>query len=141
MAWTRTVTLSDDEFAALQAIRPIVGDSPHPARPAAIAALERIAAAPADGAIHGESGAQPLDLSQPEGHHCSTMVWDNTRGNPMADIAIAPGHDLHLALTRPNDAVIMRWTPVILRSAPTSVALPMRALYRLCCSLYTRPMG
>lgn len=46
---SKTVTLSDDDLAALWAIRQIAADTQHPARPAAIAALDRIAASPADG--------------------------------------------------------------------------------------------
>lgn len=44
----KTVTLSDDELLALQAIRQVVGDVPHPARPAAIALIDRIANVPDD---------------------------------------------------------------------------------------------
>jgi hypothetical protein len=134
---TRTVTLSDADFAALQAIRLVVADSPHPARPAAIAALDRIAATPADEPRSPEGRrfvAQPLDVTQPDGNRCTWLDWDN-RWNPTADVAVPPGQHLHLALQRePSGAALLRWP------LDAGAADHRRALYRLECIAYTRPM-
>lgn len=136
-AMTRTVTLSDDEFAVLQAIRLVVADSLHPARLVAVALIDRIASAGAEEPRIPEGrrfAAQPLDVTQPDGHRCTAIDWDK-RGNPMADVAIDVGEDLHLALMRPNGAVLLRW---LLDAGATD---HRRALYRLECVVHTRPMG
>jgi hypothetical protein len=131
----KTVTLSDDELVALQAMRQVVADVQHPARPAAIAALDRINAAVDEPRwpVHGYSDQQPLDLSQPDGHRCSTISWDNTLGWSMGDIAIPAGGHLRLELKRPgSDTALLCW--------PLDVgAEHRRTLYKLCCSVFTRP--
>lgn len=101
----KTVTLSDDELAALQAMRQAVADARHPARPAAIAALDRIAATPEwepRFPVHTRSGPQPLDVSEPDGYRCSMTEWRSDW--PETDILIPPGQDLRLELRRPGSA-------------------------------------
>lgn len=128
----KTVTLSDEDLAVLRAARQIVADVQHPARPAAVAVFDRIAAAPVD-IVVTRTGAQPLDVSDPDGHRYSQLDWDS-RWNPMGHIVIVPGQDLHLAVMRPNDDLaVQRW--------PLGIAdNHRRALYHLSCAVYTRPM-
>jgi len=131
----KTVTLSDDELLALQAMRQIVADTPHPARPAAIAVLDRIRTQPEDGPrfpVVTRSGAIPLDLSQPDGHRSSTLEWRSDW--PGTDIVIPVGDDLRLELRRPGSAcALMCW--------PIEAGDPghRRALYRMGFQAITRP--
>lgn len=132
----KTVTLSDAELEALQAVRLIVADAPHPARPAAMALIDRIGAAPLDEPRSPEGrrfGAQPLDLSRPDGPRRTAIDWDK-HGDSMATVAVDVGQDLHLALMRPSGAVVLRWP------LDAGAADHRRALYRLCCTAETRPM-
>lgn len=131
----RIVTLSDDEFAALQAIRLVVADSPHPARPAAIAALDRIAAAPADEPrfpVVTRSGAQPLDMYHPDGHRSSLLEWRSDWDR--TDIQIPAGQDLVFELRRPAGSPVLQWR--VEAGDPDH----RRALWRLSFQAITRPV-
>lgn len=126
----KTVTLSDSDLAALHAIRQVVADTPHPARPVAIAALDRIAAAPEDGTVL--SGyVQPLDLSQPDGHRCSALEWPERWSDTVARIPAE--QDLRLELKRStSDVPLLVWHM-------GAGADHWRDLYRLSVSAFTRP--
>lgn len=50
---TRAISLSDDDIAALLAVRSVIADSVHPGRAAALAALAKLAAASDLRAISG----------------------------------------------------------------------------------------
>lgn len=131
----KTVTLSDDELLALQAMRQLVADTLHPARPAAIAALDRIKTQPEDGLrwpFHGRTGPIPLDPSYPDGHRSSTLEWRSDE--TLTDIMIPAGQDLRLELRRPgSNTALMCW--------PIGAGDPdhRRALWRMSFQAITRP--
>jgi hypothetical protein len=130
----KTVTLTDADLVALQAIRQAIADTQHPARPTAIAALDRIAAAPEEDPrfpVVTRSGVQPMDLAEPDGYRCSMTEWHSHRS--ITDITIPTGQDLLLELRRPSGNVVMAW-PI-----EAGDSAQVRALWRLTFSADTRP--
>lgn len=128
----KTITLSDSDLATLQAIRQVVGDIPHPARPAAIALIDRISAQPENTCPGIRRSATPLVLGDPDNHRCIQLGWESHW--PGTDIVVPAGEDLYLALMRPGAAI-----PVVRMGLEVGDPGHRRALHRLGMAAFTRP--